>query len=885
MNDINVINKYSVEEYLHKKIAPTYLNLDTNSNYRVGVYGYVNEVVATGTSMVASSLSELFTEIFPNTARMPESIMKYASLANVEGIYAKPSIMDIILVIDEDYIINRSRNYTDSSQDKFIIPKEVIINIEGNKFTLPDDIVISYKKDNTGTYIYSAYYNRYNSNASIVGTDNPYIKIMRVTENNKNVIYVYPSILQVERKLSSRYITSTNMLDNISHIISFTGQLYDFNVYYKKSPNSERELINKYIEGSNNIISNVKSCYYRLISLNEIEIQFESRSGFFKPEFNSEIIVEVFTTEGASGNFTYKGTDIKVKFPDELMDSSIPMTVMVLSDSTNGSDKLSLEELRTRVCDAFSKRDCIVIDSDLYKHYNSHNIAGTDKSKLRFVKYRDDIFKRLYIAYILLKDDEGKIIPTNSIDVALKPTDYHYTGDISSIFKSNSRLIYDPSIKAVVPYRADLDDDDKEYSYKFKYRNPYMIVTTKQPNTSIALIDYINDKYRHTYEYINPDSILQFICNGFKLYRNPDLNQAHEIRIAIQKSSIPHDIELGTKDKEGNITDLNVVKIYNTIYSGNVCLGYLQMTLVDLDKEAGIYYFKSDFTISNDMYSDSVMVYNTFFKPFVNTNEKVDVRMPYTDLNFKTSIFCKGDIVYNRAASHEINVPEGYSLINVYLNTQDKKVEILHNISDIIQLESKNNIVSYTDRTQYVRINTAPLIAEYYFNSIASKEYINKIMFDKRNIFNKAASHVIQNYSVVMKLYNTYGPSSFYTVGRTEKLDRVNISLNFNIRLSRSSALSKDDIIRFMSRYIEDLNTEEMSPMYVSKIIEATQNKFPDIQFIEFLNINQYPQRYQSIEPPVDQVNLEAGFVPEYINIHYIKSYQDFVPDIIINLL
>lgn len=876
--NINLSSKYSVEEYIHKKIAPKYLNLDDATNYRVGVYGYINELFSTGISISSHALSELFGEVFPNTARLSESIMKYASLAKVDGLYAKPANMNVIIAIEEDYIINRSRWTNGVTLDKIRIPKELVVDVEGFKFTLEDDIVITYKMVD-GQYAYAAYYDK-NGETS----DNPYIKVLKIKQYDRNAIYIYPTIKQMTRSVTTRYIMSTNMLDNISHIVTFDGQLADFNVYYKKSNSTEIEKVEKFIEGSSNIVSNTKSCFYRVISDSELEIQFESRSGFFKPEFNSELIIEVFTSKGSKGNFTYSGSDIVVKYPNE-EDESLPMTIVPVTDSVLGSDKLSLEEIRKKVCDTFSMRDTIVMDSDLYKHYNSYNLSGADKSKLRFIKYRDDVFKRMYMAYILLRDKNGEVIPSNSIDIGIKPSEYNYETNISYIYKSNNRMIYDPSINAVVPYRAELDTpEDAGFNYIFKYRNPYLIVTTKKPNMSIALIDYINDTYQNVYSYINPDSIMQFICNNFKVFRNPDIDERHRITMSVQKNIVPYEVDLATKDEEGNITDLGIIKMYLTVYHKNVCLGYIPLTMFDVDIEKGIYHFEGYINTSHEMYSDSVISKDTFYKPFVNTDEIIDVKLPYTDLYFKTTIFSRQDILYNRAEVNEINVPYGYSLVNIYHNTEDSPVDIFHNVSDIIQLEMKNMIIDRTDRTTYNRIIKAPLIAEYYYDDIQHKEYVHKTLFEKRNLFKIAGTKIVENYSIMLKLYNTYGPSLYYNIGRADRVDRVNLSMTFNIRLTKTSILTKLEIAKAIKAYVENLNNADMSPLYISKLIDHMQSTYQDIMFMEFQNINKYVSNYQAIEP-VNVGNLEAGFVPEFINIHNRLEYGQYVPDININIV
>ena len=54
-------------------------------------------------------------------------------------------------------------------------------------------------------------------------------------------------------------------------------------------------------------------CYYRLKTDNVLEISFTTRENYFKPAFNSEVVVEYYTTNGTAGNFDlYLGDNVEV---------------------------------------------------------------------------------------------------------------------------------------------------------------------------------------------------------------------------------------------------------------------------------------------------------------------------------------------------------------------------------------------------------------------------------------------------------------------------------------------------------------------------------------------------------------------------------------------
>src|SRR5699024_5775976 len=60
-------------------------------------------------------------------------------------------------------------------------------------------------------------------------------------------------------------------------------------------------------------------------------------------------------------------------------------------------------------------RNAIILDTDIDNYFKEVNEDyNVNDSKVSFVKKRNDILDRTYGAFLLLKDGEGKVLPTNT---------------------------------------------------------------------------------------------------------------------------------------------------------------------------------------------------------------------------------------------------------------------------------------------------------------------------------------------------------------------------------------------------------------------------------------------------------------------------------------
>lgn len=878
---VNLSDRFSVEKHIHEKIAPKYLQFDNSDNNRVGIYGYINELFSVGTNLTAYSLATVFNEIFPNTALLPESILTSASLAQISGITAKPSTLNISMTFSENDLIGTNKTI---SKGSYTVPRDAIIKIENFKFGFDYPIIINFIKIDD-EFRYSAKYDISEKN-NLSDIVDPYIPLTSFKdEKGESLITIYPTIRQIERFITYKTITSPNFLENILHSFDFKNQLAEFNVYYREPGKDKFEYIEKYLDGSIVEIG-TKFCFYRLIEENKLEIIFQSRTGYFRPDFNGELKVEILSTVGKSGDFIYKGENIKIHYPDidEENREFIKTDINIIGNSTGGKDSLPIDELQRQVCDSFSLRKTIVMKKDLYTYYNQY-LKSDDTSIVRFLKFRDDVFKRMYLAYVLLKKDEI-VIPTNTLEANIKNSDFDSIYDYNGVIPSGGCWKYiDGKLKYFKSPPSNTDDG-------FYYTNPYMLLLTKKPSIITALLDRYDVHHKINYTYINDNSFLQFISTGLKMKRNPSESKNIILSTTIVPNSKmdPNVIASFNNNTGEVILDNEYIKTYIGFYSSTdsnkTLIAYAPLTLKKIIKdEKNKDIIQLEYTLelenNNELTVNEIVIKNTLC--LHHTDVKSELKLPFDNLNFKIVTAIRDNFIYNKATVDGFVIPITHKVTNTYENFSNDDIFLLQNVRDVIPIDFKANYNAGTTSWNY-DLNKLPVVGYNFYNKEKWADEVNKIILSKQEILNKSKGTIVENYSVGMKFFNTYGPTNYYVIGDGyTKLDRINITLKLNIMLNRNNDINKDVLTKDIYNYIISSNASKMEPFYYSKLADYLHDKYVDIRRIEFLGINDYDTYKQSIESIEynDGEVLEAGYVPEFINFNLIEDINGKLkPDI-----
>ena len=407
-------------------IAPKYFNFDQVANYRTGIFGYVNEVMGTVTEDTFNAVSVARREFYPTHALYDESIYRMAALQRMDAPLSIPARVRAILVIKENDIINLIKNnqsYTISDNIKFMANKipfmlDHPIVVTGSKYnglikdTTNSGINAIARRDN---YVYTIRYDISTKNS--LDTDNTvYLQNKIATLNGERLILITCFLRQVTMVEKNISITKNSLIDVVTNDIPINGKLANFEVFYQENTNSAEVQLEKILIGTDT--PRTPFVQYMLRDNNTLRIHFPANI-YFNPKWNSIIRIRLYTTLGADGNFDeYKG-NLTCTFPS----SNTPRQSTVIIDgqtigaSTGGVDIEEIEQFRIEVEYAYATNETICTDADLQRYFDKKML--NDTNKIVFFKKRDDVFQRLYGAFMLMKDSAGMVIPSNTLNIEL----------------------------------------------------------------------------------------------------------------------------------------------------------------------------------------------------------------------------------------------------------------------------------------------------------------------------------------------------------------------------------------------------------------------------------------------------------------------------------
>lgn len=189
----------------------------------------------------------------------------------------------------------------------------------------------------------------------------------------------------------------------------------------------------------------------------------------------------------------------------------------------------------------------------------------------------------------------------------------------------------------------------------------------------------------------------------------------------------------------------------------------------------------------------------------------------------------------------------------------------------------KNDDNSYTSTgNTYINISSVPLVrASTMMDEQTSLDLFN-LMNSEYDYMINALNKMINNYSVDMKFYNTYGKSKNFYVGDNAdtNLDKVNIGIKIMVR--PIFGIIEEDFVRnlkyYIKEYIEKINDNGTNSLYISNLIQSLENDFPDLSYMKFVGINNYDSTYQVIDNLTVDLNAltkeaRIDYVPEYLTI------------------
>lgn len=815
----------------------------------MGIYGYMNEIFSKQIQNSIIVASEWGNEAIPTRAKFEKTILTNAINYNVEDINAVPSKMEVMIGFIKNELDDKFIG------DRFIIDKNCEFYIEDFEFHLDYDIIITRTKLNDKEYTYSARYmiNRNNPVSDIV---NPYLQSpIMITVDNSKFIFITCLIRQVEFKTQNKKIISNNILENKTFEFSFSDQLASFDIVVEE--NGKETYVTPIFEGMAPLDNKIY-CFYTYIDANTIRVKFDRNS--YEPKLNCNVRIDVKTTRGSGGNFTYKD-DIITSLDSTIYNyKNLSVLLRPVTNSMMGIDRKSVKMLKEIIPKELLSRGNIINNKDLENFFNMIDV----NNRIFFFRKRDNQFERLYYAYLIIKDEKNNIIPSNTINMKLKEEDFSKIED--------NRCILNPGIG--IKYKNELgyiSNENLNDENAFNYSSPFIVVVNKNPLSVSYYLDTIDRTYNFIYSYINNNSNLQFIANNMNIYKNYLESSDYKININLMQN-MNINKNLVKYDNDGNISGYRIKPVI--IIENNKYKYYKIGEITDHDLSK--YSYNVEFKLETDGVinkKNQIKIKNLYLD---NTDQLVDIYLDEsTKLSFCIFIENTDNII---DTSNFVSIPElsDYIITNKY--DTNEKVNLFYNYSDIVNSTVKVN--NEEDNSISFTLKGAPVIKYSYLNNIdRCNELIEYLQFRKAYI--DAALKILEDgFNIDLKFFNTYGPSKTFKIGYNyEYIDKVNLSMVFRVKqMSSADKYTKDNIVKAIKEYMENINN--IRNIHMSNLTTYIKNKFKsEIEFIEFVNINEYDSNYQYIEREEMEI-IEQ--VPEFLNINLKNNVE---PDIDIIIL
>jgi len=809
---------YDFQEEL-LKIGVTYLKSEDGSQLnteilKTGLFGWLVESLSVMNANSIFFKTALEDEKHLNTMKFPKSIFNECALHNYNPSFVNPAYTVVGLLLEVDNL-----------DIEFTISKDTIFNDGEFDYTLP--ATIEYKNG-------KAHYNISKRNFLTLGDftiPSENIKTMPRVINGKNYIYLEIHLVQATIKTLEFRVPTIDYSKNIYFNVNYENQIAGFNIKYLK--NSSETFDIEPVYGLLINTNNEYTCLYNYVDLNNFDLIFPVLTGSFTPIAGSLINVELFETSGYKANSVDTkvfNTNLELLTSDNQILTPNTVECHTVTDIIGGGRALSLSEIKKEILYKKRSLDTINTDWDIQNYLNSilNSNVTLNNNRIIIKKIRDDILKRVFRTYILLRDKNNNIIPSYTTDIKIDKLITDNENNIEFI-PAGSYVIHD---KRSVTQNENLEN--------YVSTSPFFI---HDSSIHDDINVYINDK-ENFYTYKTLYAITLRLRPFLKTtYYKTSLNKNIPVELYNSNSSYNYIIN------KINIThtELEENNEYNFIF-GMVANTEDPFTpyIVVRDEKNDILFKIQCNEITDGIYKGSIQMSDKFS----NYDEYLIESGALNESN--TAI--TNSVVLPRKAILEISIEENSSMT---IFSGREQVEFYKNLDNILT----SSVTINNSDGKYI-IKEVPLIKASYLND--SEKYLDLIQqtSELELLLKTALLRLESNNEFDFKFYNTYGPSKYYN------LNTLQISLNLSITtLYTITDDTKAQIREFIINFIN--NTAILKKFNISNLTTALENRFKEIENILITSINgnsQIQNIYQVLE--YDYENLEQSInVPEYINI------------------
>lgn len=860
---------YSTREAIDD-LKREFIEEESSETLELSTYGFLGASLAKMTSATIRVASEKANEVFYSKARLQSSIYMH-SKQNEINVTATPAYMNILLCLVEEDI---NRLFEAATDNFIVIDSACIFKIGDYEYHLDYPIIISKRTMINNKTVYTARYDISDVN-KLSNVVNPYLPSPYLIKNNGyTYLYIACTLRQVIRSIEYSKLVTSSVIDNKTYEFTYDKnyQLANFDIYVTEGENTIR--LFPYYEGES-VGDETHYCWYQYIDAYTIRIKFDA--GSYMPGINSEISTVIYTTEGAKCNMSYTKTILQnLSDTDKYVYDGIQVMIIPQNDSVGGVNAPSLTELKKKLPKEALSRGSISNEKDLE---NFLNRFSTDYIRTKSLKKVDNQLMRSYFVYILAKDNDQNVVPTNTINLITKDSDFDElimdeTTDtpVQYILKQGCYIGYNKGSHFGEILKNPTEEDLK--AYDFIYTIPFKAVISKEGPYISYLMTVMNNDYMTYFSYINDYTPLQFICSGVKWNRTYNGDNSYSMQLSLTQN-IASEMGVLTADELGNITS-NLKVIVMCYNADGKPYRYFFGEMEDYDIEQTFSYLYNIKFETNDIVNENN--YIRIENGYAVNQDTVQYGYFPSNTQAKIYVLCKFkdaegyEVEYGRYDLDDfIGGLEGYSCTNVY--------DVLGGI-DFFDNFTKNITSTVTiNEDEGFKIMGVPVIKRSY----ATKEdkfleFVSNLKDIKRFIDDEA-TELLEGMGIDLKFYNTYGPARLYTIDGKTPIDRVNVSLKFNLSLRKASDdYTREYIRKDIKTDIESLDNNESYhlPVLISDMNKTYENS---IYYLEFRGFNDYGSDYQHFYASESE---DVSDVPEFI---CINQLDDGSPDITISIV
>lgn len=794
-----------------------------------------------------------------NTAVMTKTIYDWAKMFGIQIPQATPASCDFVFTLDCNELDTMMGKRTGADQDsKFgsdvtntlsgtncvILDRKDSIQVNSYSYTMERSIIIY--KNQTGSYIVKYCNTETPDTTKFDNHGENILKTVLREDPDTGNRYLSFTVKAYQYKVTSitKQVTSSAFIESENHIFEFDDQFCGVRLKYRKG--NEEISVPMYFSDSNRPSNLSLYCYYDLIDDQTLRVKF--KPSVFLPSVGSTLICDIYSTVGKEANTKFNSQPI-MSLSDETYRSMSILVSFVDYQSSGGKNKISSSDLKQNIIRELSTRDVIVTEEDLNNYFKLLGgfFESINDGQVKFLKKRDDIIRRTFNAYVLLRDGlsidsqssastnyRSQIVPTNTVDVNWTlPASY----DSSSVGNAlQSQYVKKTLTGSKVSYSLVTADDAASVDDANLFKIPFYTQVYLSPIRTVKYIyDMTDDSTSLSYHEITNASTLYMSPSTVSLVKDSSAMSGNEYIL----SFLFH-------------TDFNLQSAWNNtpvtlkIYESNT---------------SNSYEIPSSFMSVTSTTVDGSDVYNSIIKvrlPVETSNPFIMVQSDTDNLNYGQKVRLKVNttsIVVNEEAK------VGLVIDGVFNNQtyecefiSDEKLTWFKNLDDIM---SSDMVTTVTDsKISSILIKEVPIVsARFYRDTLSVSSFINTLMTYIK-LLKENKSKLETNTSFNLKFMNTYGESAAYTSTST------NLRLELSIYTGTTDTTIHNEIRHYI-RHLVDLANEgqKLRVSTVLAMVTAAYNQY--IDHIEFEGLNGTFDQYIEAISTSD----ESSIVPEYFNL------------------